>query len=125
VEIAAMSTIRPIKNGPITDTYGGWRWYLNDKVHRVDGPAVEYADGDRFWYLNDKRHRIDGPAIEYAHGENQWYLNGKRHRIDGPAIEYPNGSYEWYLNEVRYSFEEYIVKANWSNEQIIMWKLLQ
>jgi hypothetical protein len=29
------------------------------------------------------------------------------------------------LNEVRYSFEEYIVKANWSNEQIIMWKLLQ
>jgi len=26
------------------------------------------ANGDRCWYLNNKRHREDGPAIEYASG---------------------------------------------------------
>jgi len=32
-------------------------WYLNDKRHREDGPAEEWADGTKFWYLNDKPHR--------------------------------------------------------------------
>ena len=55
------------------------RWYLNDRLHRVDGPAVEYADGTKRWFLNGKRHREDGPAIEYADGEeSSWYLNGER-----------------------------------------------
>jgi hypothetical protein len=27
-------------------------WYLDDKLHRVDGPAVEWADGYKSWYLN-------------------------------------------------------------------------
>ena len=31
------------------------KWYLNDKLHRVDGPAVEYADGVKKWYLNGVR----------------------------------------------------------------------
>ena len=59
---------------------------------------TEYADGTKFWYLNDKRHREDGPAIEYANGTKYWYLNGKWHREDGPAIEYANGTKAWYLN---------------------------
>ena len=28
------------------------------------------------WYFNDRFHRINGPAIEYADGDNQWFLNG-------------------------------------------------
>ena len=27
-------------------------WYLNDQLHREDGPAVEYANGDKAWLLN-------------------------------------------------------------------------
>jgi hypothetical protein len=27
--------------------------------------------------LNDKRHREDGPAVEYADGRKSWYLNGE------------------------------------------------
>ena len=27
-------------------------WYLNGKLHREDGPAVEYPSGDKYWYLN-------------------------------------------------------------------------
>ena len=58
-----------------------------------------YDDGTKFWYLDDKLHREDGPAIECANGTKGWYLNDKRHRTDGPAIEYVNGTKEWYLND--------------------------
>jgi len=36
------------------DNEGTKRWYLNGKLHREDGPAVEYANGGKFWYLNGK-----------------------------------------------------------------------
>ena len=42
-----------MKNGLIEDNLGNKRWYVNDKLHRTDGPAIEFADGDKFWYLND------------------------------------------------------------------------
>ncbi len=83
----------------ITNSYGNKRWYLNDKHHREDGPAIEYTDGDKEWWLNGKRHREDGPAIEWANGDKRWYLNDKRHREDGPAIEYTDGNKEWWLND--------------------------
>jgi len=51
-------------------------WYLNDRLHREDGPAVEWA-GTKVWYINGKRHREDGPAVEWADGYKSWYLNGE------------------------------------------------
>ncbi len=54
---------------------GAKRWYINDKLHRLDGPAVEWSDGSKEWYVDDKRHRLDGPAIEWNDGEKWWYLN--------------------------------------------------
>ena len=47
-------------------------WY-NDRgqFHRVDGPAIEYANGTKSWYLNGKLHREDGPAIEWADGDKE------------------------------------------------------
>ena len=59
------------------DDEGGKCWYLNDKLHREDGPAVECADGYKSWHLNGKRHREDGPAIEHASGFKCWYLDDK------------------------------------------------
>ena len=57
------------------------KWYNEDnKLHREDGPAVEYSDGEKYWYLNGKRHREDGPAIEYANGDKSWYIDDKLHR---------------------------------------------
>jgi hypothetical protein len=53
-------------------------WYQNDKLHRLDGPAVEYADGDRVWYQNGMPHRLDGPAIEYANGYKEYWIDGKK-----------------------------------------------
>jgi hypothetical protein len=81
-----------------TNSYGTKRWFLNGSLHREDGPAIEYADGDKSWFLNNKLHRKDGPASEFANGTKQWFLNGKLHREDGPAIEWTSGSKEWFLN---------------------------
>lgn len=35
-----------------------------------------YSDGTKRWHLKDKLHRDDGPAIEYQDGTNEWWLNG-------------------------------------------------
>jgi uncharacterized protein YodC (DUF2158 family) len=53
-------------------------WYLNDKFHREDGPAIEYLGGDKWWFINDRLHREDGPAIEFASGHKEWWLNNKQ-----------------------------------------------
>ena len=87
--------------------YGSKYWYLNGKLHREDGPAVEYSDRDKEWYLNGKRHREDGPAIEYSDGDKSWYLNGKCHREDGPAVENADGYKAWYLNGKQISEYEF------------------
>jgi hypothetical protein len=35
--------------------------------------------GNVFYYNeNDKLHRDDGPAVEWANGDKEWWLNGKR-----------------------------------------------
>ena len=52
-------------------------WFLNNKLHREDGPALEWASGSKCWYLNGERHREDGPACEWSDGSKAWYLNGK------------------------------------------------
>ena len=62
----------------VVDEYGNMEWFLNGELHREDGPAVEYANGDKVWYLMGKYHREDGPAIEKANGYKEWWLNDKR-----------------------------------------------
>jgi hypothetical protein len=66
-----------------------------------------YDNGDKYWYLNDKLHREDGPAIECSNGDKEWCLNDKLHREDGPAIEYGDGSKYWCLNDEELSEEEF------------------
>ena len=66
-----------------------------------------YDDGNKYWWLNDDLHREDGPAIERSDGNKSWYLNGKLHREDGPAIEYADGSKCWFLNGKKVTEEEH------------------
>ena len=95
------------EDGPAVEWADGSKfWWLNGKLHREDGPAKEWANGDKYWYLNDKLHREDGPAIECADGHKEWYLNDERHREDGPAVETANGSKEWFLNDEEVTEEE-------------------
>ena len=49
-------------NGPVGETKeeptmevsdsGTKSWWLNGELHREDGPAMEWADGDKYWWLN-------------------------------------------------------------------------
>jgi hypothetical protein len=38
---------------------------------------VEVNEYGTFWWLNDKLHREDGPAVEYPDGTKEWWLNGE------------------------------------------------
>ena len=66
-----------------------------------------YANGTKEWYLNGKLHREDGPAIEDANGYKEWWINGERHREDGPAVECADGSKTWYINGKQLTEEEF------------------
>jgi len=90
------------------DDIGDKFWYVNNKLHRIDGPAYEGADGTKVWYQNGKRHRVDGPAVEYASGTKCWYLDDKLHRIDGPAIEYAYGGKHWFLDDKELSQAQWL-----------------
>jgi len=89
----------------------GDRFYYSDRemkiLHRVDGPAIERADGTKEWWINHKLHREDGPAVEYECGYKEWWIDGEVHREDGPAIEYEDGSKEWYLNGEHLTEEQF------------------
>ena len=94
----------------------GDKLYYSDRemkiLHREDGPAAEYADGDKMWFINDKRHREDGPAYEGASGDKEWYVNDRLHREDGPAVEYANGHKEWWINDNELTEEEFNALMN-------------
>jgi hypothetical protein len=67
-----------------------------------------YPSGNKFWYLNEQLHREDGPAVEStANRYKKWYLNGQLHREDGPALEYVDGRKYWHLEGVNYSESGY------------------
>ena len=58
-------------------------WFLNGKLHREDGPAVEYADGGKSWYLNDKRVTEE----EHKKRTSKASCQGKVVEIDGIKYE--------------------------------------
>lgn len=50
----------------------------NGKVHNDFGPAIYYDSGSLEWWRENKRHRLDGPAVVYADKKNsQYFVNGQ------------------------------------------------
>jgi len=45
----SFSKENPEFTGCVIDTKGDKAWYLNGLRHRTDGPAFEWADGDKEW----------------------------------------------------------------------------
>jgi hypothetical protein len=48
---------------------------INDMIHNPVGPARVWLDGTKEWFVNNKRHRLDGPAVVLPNGEEYYYLN--------------------------------------------------
>jgi hypothetical protein len=99
-------------DGPAIEGANGYKaWFVDGKRHRLDGPAFEWSDGSKEWWVDGKQHRLDGPAFERADGFKAWYIDDKLHRLDGPAIEYANGYKEWWVDDKKMTekeFNEYI-----------------
>lgn len=73
------------------------------KVTHSDGKVEYYDSAARTIGL----HRVDGPAIEFPNGD-KWYCQlNKLHRLDGPAIERANGNHEYWIDGVKLSETEY------------------
>ena len=68
--------------------------------------AEMYTNADDYgtYYYKDPRltirHREDGPAVEWADGDKEWFVNGNRHRLDGPAVVYTSGYQLWYVDDI-------------------------
>jgi len=76
--------------------------YLHNRV----APSVHQKDnGYKEWWLNNKLHRDDGPAVEHINGDQEYYFNGLRHRYDGPAVLFINGYKEYWVNGIQLSKE--------------------
>jgi hypothetical protein len=44
------------------------------EFHRIGKPALIFPNGDVIWFVNDKLHRDDGPAVEYpSENKFEWY----------------------------------------------------
>ncbi len=97
----------------IVNNDGDIRYYKpGTKIeHRLDGPAIENNNGDKWWIVNDELHRTDGPAIEMRDGYKAWWINNKLHREDGPAVIWQDGKGDWYLEGVEHTEKEFIAKT--------------
>ena len=77
-------------------------------MHREDGPAIEYVNGDCEWLINGITHREDGPAYTSLDDYYRaYYKNGLRHREDGPAIVFRDGSVLYYVYGVQMNVDEF------------------
>ena len=64
------------------DEFGHKWWTLNGLIHREDGPAVEWINGDKSWYFHGQRHREDGPAYEDNDGYKEWWYHDRWIKCD-------------------------------------------
>ena len=83
----------------ITKLHYGTEYRVEDKLHRENGSAMEDHKGGKAWFIDGKLHRTDGPAVETS-GTKEWFIHGKRHRVDGPAVEWSSGYKAWFIDGV-------------------------
>lgn len=79
------------------DIDGTKKWYLNNELHRLDGPVVIMSDGTKEWRIHGELHRTNGPARVYPNGNQAWYQKNQLHRIGGPAIDFKTKQ-EWWIH---------------------------
>ena len=82
-----------MKDGLHIDEFGTKRWYKAGELHRDDGPAIIYANGDPYWYEEGKWHREDGPTVIYPNGDHYWYQD------DQPYEPSAHELMTWKMNE--------------------------
>lgn len=67
---------RPTRGAGNPGPSPGRHWRDQGRLHREEGPAVEYDDGAKWWFRDGHFHRDDGPAVEDG-GVRQHVLDGR------------------------------------------------
>jgi hypothetical protein len=71
----------------------------------------------------DALEQSDGSYVD-RDGCITWYNElGQLHREEGPALILPDGKKWWYLNETLYSFDNWCIELNKSDEARMMLRL--
>ena len=47
-------------------------------MKNYDSIYTSSLTGNKSYWLSSKLHRLNGPAIEYLDGSKKWYINGER-----------------------------------------------
>ena len=51
-------------------------WFLNNEIHRDDGPAITFKDSERHWYRYDYFYNLNGPTIIKPSGKKYYHIDG-------------------------------------------------
>ncbi len=72
-------------------------WMKHGELHRNDGPARIWADGDVDWFKHGKPYRTDGgpSGVRYLDGHIRLHPNTMRNDIDHPSFMSTCGAIEW------------------------------
>ena len=49
---------------------------------------IEWPNGTKFWCFNYKLHRVDGPAVEWVSGGKEYWINGKKVSKEAQEVLY-------------------------------------
>lgn len=61
------------------DSSGIQRWRTDEGyLHREDGPAIIYPNGDQVWFLNGVLDRPNGPAVVRTDGSIEYFRRWKK-----------------------------------------------
>ena len=62
-----------------------YRRHAKEKSHSIGIYVEEIIDSCFKYFNNGRLHRADGPAVIYGNGEEEYWINGVPHRDGGPA----------------------------------------
>lgn len=60
----------------VVDVFGDKCYFENSIIHPINEEILIDEKYSVLW-LTGVRHRDDGPAVEYANGNKEWYYHGK------------------------------------------------
>ncbi len=61
----------------VSQKYNIEEWWKDGMRHREGGPAYTHND-NKVWFYEDKLHRLDGPAVIEGGGPKQYWIMGQR-----------------------------------------------